>query len=71
MPTEANAGLSELAIYGVISLYEKATPAKVEEKGTTPMTEVVPSPVPDPVKPMPDPAKPAEPVKPMPDPNKK
>ena len=70
MPTEANAGLSELAIYGVISLYEKATPAKVEDKGTTPMTEVVPSPVPDPVKPMPDPAKPAEPVKPMPDPTK-
>jgi hypothetical protein len=77
MPSEANAGLSELAIYGVISLYEKAAPAKVEDKGTTPMNDVVPSPAPDPAKPMPDPAKPAEaakpedPVKPMPDPNKK
>ena len=69
MPTEANAGLSELAIYGVISLYEKA-PAKVEDKGTAPVNEVVPSPVPDPVNPMPDPAKPTEPVKPVPDPAK-
>jgi hypothetical protein len=70
MPSEANAGLSELAIYGVISLYEKAAPAKVEDKGTTPMNEVVPSPVPDPAKPMPDPTKPSDPVQPMPDPNK-
>ncbi len=64
LPTEANAALSELAIYGVISLYEKAAPVKTEEKGTAPSPETTPAP-------MPDPTKPAEPVKPTPDPNKK
>jgi hypothetical protein len=65
LPTEANAGLSEVAIYGVISLYEKAAPVKVEDKPAEPMTETTPAPAP-----MPEQNKPAEPAKPTPEQNK-
>ena len=73
LPSEANAGLSELAIYGVLSLYEKAdkppeaAAATPTTEGTAPALATSPAPATAPDQPNPAPtpptAPPAEPKK--------